>query len=348
MPVTAADRRPVLVTGGTGFVGTHCIAALLEAGFRVRTTLRSVYRRPDVLEMLTELGHEPGPDLEFAEADLLADAGWDRALTGCQGVLHVASPFPATAPKHEDDLIVPARDGTLRVLRAASTTGVERAVVTSSFAAIGYGHPPDKVEFTENDWSDLTGPVSAYAKSKTLAEQAAWEFAAESGLELAAVNPVAVFGQVLGPDYSTSVWLIKQLLEGRIPALPRLSFGIVDVADVAQLHVSALTEPQAAGERFLAVAGEFWSLRQVARCLRDGELGRHSARVRTRPLPDILARTVGRLVPSLRANLPELGRVRRAEATKARSLLDWHPTENADAVLSTAHSLIDLDLLEPR
>src|SRR6476661_7698297 len=244
----------VLVTGGSGFIGAHCIRRLHEDGYRVRTTVRSLAREAEVRQMAGE-----GP-LEFAEADLTDDAGWAEAVAGCDFVLHVASPFPLGQPKHEDELIVPARDGALRVLRAARDAGVRRVVLTSSFAAIGYGHDEGDAVADETRWTDVDGPgVSAYAKSKTLAERAAWDFVrAEGGsLELATVNPVAVLGPLLGPDPSTSIELVKRLIDGSMPGTPKVAFGIVDVRDVADLHVRAMAAPEAAGERFLAV-GEQW------------------------------------------------------------------------------------------
>jgi nucleoside-diphosphate-sugar epimerase len=197
----------VLVTGGSGFIGAHCILQLLEKDYRVRTTVRSLAREADVLSMLRQGGADPGDKLEFAAADLTSDAGWPAAVAGCTYVLHVASPFPPAAPKDENELIVPAREGALRVLRAARDAGVKRVVLTSSYAAIGYGQPQQKTPFDETNWTDPNGDdVRAYVKSKTLAERAAWDFIAKEGgaLELSVVNPVGVFGPVLGPDYSTS------------------------------------------------------------------------------------------------------------------------------------------------
>ena len=191
----------VLVTGGSGFIGAHCILQLLNAGYRVRTTVRSLKREADVRAMLRVGGAEPGESLSFVAADLMSDGGWPEAAAGCRYVLHVASPFPMNIPKHEDDLIVPAREGALRVLRAAREAGVKRVVLTSSFAAIGYGHAPQETPFNETDWTDVNGKdVSAYAKSKTLAERAAWDFIAKEGdgLELSVVNPVGVFGPPSG------------------------------------------------------------------------------------------------------------------------------------------------------
>jgi len=337
----------VLVTGGSGFIGAHCILQLLGAGYRVRTTVRSLKREADVRAMLKVGGAEPGDALSFAAADLVSDAGWPEAVAGCDFVLHVASPFPPSAPKHEDDLIIPAREGALRVLRAAREAGVRRVVLTSSFAAIGYGHEPTDRAFTEADWTDLNGSnVGAYAKSKTLAERAAWDFIAREGgaLELSVVNPVGVFGPVLGPDVSTSIQIIQRLMEGALPGVPRLSFGGVDVRDVADLHLRAMTNPAARGERFLAVAGDFMTAQAIARVLR-ARMGTAAARVPTRELPDWLLRLVALLDPSVAEILPQLGQTKSASNQKARNLLGWTPRSNEDAIVATAESLVRLGLL---
>jgi dihydroflavonol-4-reductase len=289
----------VLVTGGSGFIGSYCILDLLRAGYRVRTTVRSPEREATVRELL---GAETAEELSFATADLTADAGWADAVSGCDFVLHVASPFPLGPPKHEDDLIVPAREGALRVLAAARDARVKRVVMTSSFAAIGYGVPLPDRPFTEEDWSNPDGEgVSAYAKSKTLAERAAWDFITGegSGLELSVVNPTGVMGPVLGSDFSTSIQLIKRLIDGAMPGLPQVSFGIVDVRDVADLHRRAMTEPAAAGERFLAAAGELLTV-------------------------------------------PELAKFKQASNAKAKGRLGWAPRSNEDAIVASAESLLRL------
>lgn len=304
----------VLVTGGSGFLGAHCILALLKADYRVRTTVRSAKRQADVLAMLKAGGADPGGSLSFAIADLMIDAGWPQAVAGCDYVLHVASPFPPGVPKHEDDLIVPAREGALHVLRAARDAGVKRVVLTSSFAAIGYGKmPPDGRPFTEESWTDPTGKVSAYVKSKTFAERAAWDFiAAEGGgLELAVVNPVGIFGPVLGADHSTSTEFVQRMMDGAMPGLPRVSFGVVDARDVADLHVRAMIDPAARGERFLAVSGDFMTVREIAQTLKT-RLGGAASRVSTRRLPDWLVRIVGLFNPEAAQLVTELGKVKNA------------------------------------
>jgi nucleoside-diphosphate-sugar epimerase len=339
----------VLVTGGSGFVGAHCIDQLLRGGYRVRTTVRSLSRETDVRAMLNVAGSPRQDALTFVAADLSADAGWDEAVQGCRFVLHVASPFPAKAPQHENELIVPAREGTLRVLRAARAAGVERVVLTSSFVAIGYGQPPRTAPFDERDWTDLNGPgLTAYAKSKTLAERAAWEFIAceSSGLELSVINPVGIFGPALGPDYATSVEIVQRFLDGAVPVCPRISFGGVDVRDVADLHLRAMTSPAAKGERFLAVAGDVVTLIDVAMILKK-RLGPIARRVPTREMPDWLVRLLANFIPDLRLIALELGNVRNLTNAKAKRVLNWTPRSNEDCIVATAESLQRLGLLKP-
>jgi nucleoside-diphosphate-sugar epimerase len=338
----------VLVTGGSGFVGSHTILQLLAAGHRVRTTVRNLNREADVLAMLKVGGAEPDDRLSFAAADLESDAGWPQAVAGCDYVLHVASPFPPENPRHEDELIVPAREGTLRVLRASRDAGVKRVVVTSSFAAIGYGHANNTVPFNETDWTNLKGDdVQPYIKSKALAEHAAWDFIAREGgaLELSVVNPVGIFGPALGADFSSSIGVVKRMMDGGMPGAPKIHFGVVDVRDVADLHLRAMAHPAAKGERFLAVAGDSMSLYDVARLLR-ARMGAAARRVPRFQLPDWLVRLSARRDPSMRPVVPQLGKIRNASSEKARRLLGWAPRQNQDAILATAESLVRLGLLK--
>lgn len=339
----------VLVTGGSGFIGVHCILQLLAAGHRVRTTVRNLARKSDVLAMLKQGGAQSTDNLSFVAADLTADAGWAEAVQGCDYVLHVASPLPPYVPKDANELIVPARDGTLRVLRAARDAGVKRVVLTSSFAAVGYGYQPRERPFDETDWTNLDGAdVQPYIKSKTLAERAAWDFMAKEGgsLELATVNPVAVLGPALGADFSSSIALVQMLMAGRTPAAPKVYFGLVDVRDVADLHLRAMTDPAAKGERFLAVAGEPVSMFEIARVLRQrmGEGGRRAPRLE---MPNWVARLLALVVPQMRGVLPMLGRYRRASGDKARRMLGWKPRPNEEIIVATAESLLKLGLVKP-
>jgi len=340
--------QTVLVTGGSGFIGSHCILQLLAAGYRVRTTIRNLKREADVRAMLKVGGAEPGDRLSFFAADLESDAGWREAIAGSNYVLHVASPLPPSVPKHEDELIVPAREGTLRVLRAARDAGVKRVVVTSSFAAIGYGHKVRETPFTEADWTNPNGDdVAPYTKSKTLAERAAWDFLAREGgsLELSVVNPVGVFGPVLGPDYSASILLVQKMLDGAMPGAPQLYFGAVDVRDVADLHIRAMMQPAAKGERFLAVAGDFLTMLDIAKILK-ARMGTLARRVPSRQLPNWMVRLASLRDPAIKLILPELGKQKNATNEKARRLLAWAPRSNEEAIVATAESLVRFGLLK--
>jgi nucleoside-diphosphate-sugar epimerase len=337
----------LLVTGGTGFIASHSILQALGENHRVRTTIRSLKREADVRAMLKQGGSEPGDRLSFFAADLENDAGWAEAVAGCDYVLHVASPFPPNVPKHEDELIVPAREGALRVLRAARDAGVKRVVLTSSFAAIGYGHAPQQAPFNESNWTDLTGSdTTAYVKSKTLAERAAWDFVAAEGgaLELSVVNPVVVLGPVLGPDYSPSVLLIHRLMSGGVPGSPKLTFGVVDVRDVADLHLRAMIHPAAKGERFLGVAGDFIWIRDIAKVLKD-RMGEAGKKIPTRQLPNWLVRLAALRDPMVKQILPELGKQKNGSNEKARRMLGWTPRSSEEAIVATAESLLRLGLL---
>lgn len=338
----------VLVTGGTGFLGAHCIIQLLAAGHEVRATVRDLRREAALKAMLRQGGAGNGANqVALFAADLTADPGWKEAVAGCDYVLHVASPFPSRVPKDENELIRPARDGAIRVLRAARDADVTRVVLTSSFAAIGYGKGRAGT-FTETDWTDPDDPtIQPYQKSKTLAERAAWSFMKDEGgaLELAVIDPTGILGPVLGPDLSTSIHLIKRMLEGSTPGCPDLWFGIVDARDVADLHLRAMTNPAAAGERFLATAGQFMSVAQVAQTLKD-RLGDAARAVSTRQLPNWLLRAVALFDPEVRGLLPELGKRKNATADKAQRLLGWNPRPPEEAIVATAASLADLNLLK--
>ena len=337
----------VLVTGGSGFVGAHVILQLVRAGHQVRTTVRNLTRESAVRAMLKAGGQEPGDSLSFFAADLESDAGWREATAGCDYVVHVASPIPVNAPKHEDELIVPARDGTLRVLRAARDASVKRVVMTSTCGAIYYGHPPQKAPFDETSWTIVNSDLTAYVKSKVIAERAAWDFIASEGrgLELSVVNPAGIFGPILAPDYSSSIELIKRLMNG-MPGAPRIYFGIVDVRDVADLHLRAMAHPSAKGERFIAVSGDSISMVDIARMLR-ARLGTSARRVPRFQLPDWTVRLAARRDPSVRQLLPLLGKIRNATSEKARRVLGWSPRSNEEALVATAESLIRFGLLPP-
>jgi dihydroflavonol-4-reductase len=343
----------VLVTGGSGFVGSHCIVQLLEKGYRVRTTIRSLTKADTVRQALKRGGaaEEQVNSVEFCAAELGKDDGWAEACKDCTYVLHVASPFPATNPKNEDELIIPAREGTLRALRAAKEAGtVKRVVVTGSGAAISMGHPDRGINpFTEEDWTildDPKHPVLAYAKSKTVAERAAWDWIEKEGgnMQLTVVKANMIFGPLLNPNFASSIEVVSRLMKGQTPGLPRLSFGAVDVRDVASMHVLVMTHPKAAGQRYLASSGDPKTMRQLATTLRE-RLGPKAKKVPTRNLPDFLLRFIAIFDPTVAMVVPELGLQKFYSYEKAKRALGWMPRSPEDAVVASAESMIALGLL---
>ena len=322
---------PVLVTGGSGYVATQLIAALLRDGRRVRATVRSLEREPDA-RVAVRRGDADDSGLEVVAADLTADEGWTAAAAGCEEVHHVASPIPAAQPDDPDELIVPAREGTLRVLRAARDAGARRVVLTSSFAAIGYSPKPD-AEYTEADWTDPDTPgLAPYPRSKAVAELAAWDFMEREGgeTELVVVNPTFILGPTLTTQVRSSLQLTKAMLDGTIPVVRRQRFGVADVRDVADLHLRAMATPEAAGKRFLALAdGPTISFLEMARILRE-RLGPLAERVPTEEAPG-----------------PELPRLI-IHNDRARRELGWCPRPAETTIVETAESLRDLGLLEKR
>ncbi|MBO3748566.1 NAD-dependent epimerase/dehydratase family protein [Streptosporangiaceae bacterium NEAU-GS5] len=329
-PEVSAEVSRVLVTGGSGYLGTHLVAALLRAGRPVRATVRSAAREAGLRAAVRRGGADDGA-LEVVAADLTADDGWRAAAAGCAEVHHVASPIPVVQPDDPDDLIVPARDGVLRALRAAREAGARRVVLTSSFAAVGYT-PKPVAEFTEDDWTDPDTPgLAPYPRSKTLAERAAWEWLArEGGIELVVVNPTFILGPTLTTELRSSTYLVKMMLEGSMSVAPRQRFGVVDVRDVADLHLRAMAEPKAAGRRFLAVgAGPTLGFLQVADVLRR-RMGPLGARVPTRE-----AAGAEPPRPVIRND-------------RAREELGWRPRDVETTIVQTAESLRDLGMLEDR
>jgi len=335
-----SGQGTVLVTGGSGFIGSWCVIGLLQQGYTVRATVRSLGRESAVRAAIGKMV-DAQDRLSFHVAELTADAGWDAAASGCDYMLHVASPVSISEPKNPDDLIVPAREGTRRALGAAIKAGVKRVVLTSSVAATTPSGAAKESLSDETVWTDLADPkVSAYSRSKTLAERAAWELVAASdgATTLATVNPSVVLGPVLSGDFSASVQLVERLLSGRVPGLPRLGFSIVDVRDVADLHIRAMTAPEAAGERFIA-AGSFAWMADLAALLR-AQLGDAAGKVPTRKVPDFVIRLAALFDRNLAAVAPRVGQKRAFSSAKAQNMLGWKPRPLEETVLDCARSLI--------
>ena len=335
----AEDQGQVLVTGGSGFLGGWCVIDLLRRGYTVRTTVRSLSREGQVRAAVSS-EVDPGDRLTVLAADLTKDEGWSEAVAGCDYVLHVASPFPPKQPKDPDALIVPARDGTLRVLRAGLDAGAKRIVVTSSVAAIRLSAPTATRPLDETDWTDPDSPgLTPYVRSKTLAEQAAWDLVRERGEEdrLAVVNPGAIIGPVLNDDLSYSLQAVQRLLGGT-PGVPRLGFTLVDVRDVADLELRAMTDPAAGGQRFIAATEFFW-MAEIGAVLRK-RLGEKAAKVPTRTIPNFVVRGIALFDPGIRSVVGGLGQRTELSSEKARTSLGWAPRPMEDTIAETGDSLI--------
>jgi len=335
-----ADR--VLVTGGSGYIAGFIIRQLVSEGWTVHTTIRDLAREGAVRKLLAV----DDARLKFFAADLTADAGWTAATAGCSHVAHVASPVPLRVVKDPDELIVPARDGALRALRAAKAAGVRRFVMTSSVAAIAYGRGRGVHNFSEADWTPPDYPgAQPYTRSKTIAERAArdWVAAEGGGIEYCSINPSVVLGPVWSRDYSPSVAIVKRLLEGSVRGCPDIGFGIVDVRDVADLHVRALKAPNMAGERFLA-SGPFMKIAAIAGVLR-ARLGAQAHRVPTRRVPDFVVRIAALFDPMLKLAANELGSVRNMDASHAKAVLGWATRPAEESIVDAARSLIDLGIV---
>jgi dihydroflavonol-4-reductase len=333
------DGKTVLVTGGSGYLAGWCIIDLLQRGYRVRTTVRNPSRERDVHAAVeSQVGQ--GPHLTVHQADLMSDDHWANVIEGCDYVLHVASPFPPKQPKDPDELIVPAREGTLRVLRTALDHGVERVVITSSVAAVRLAKGAQAKVLDESDWTDPDDTsLTPYVRSKTIAELAAWDLVKQRGEEerLATVNPGAIIGPVLHDDLSYSLQAIQRLLDGG-PGVPRLGFSFVDVRDVADLEIRAMMAPEGGGQRFIAVTKFMW-MAEAGQVLRD-RLGERASKVPTRTVPDLLVKGMSLFDPGIRSVVAGLGKKQELTSEKARTTLGWTPRPVEDTIAETAESLI--------
>ena len=332
----------ILVTGGTGFIGLHCLQQLLDKGYKVRTTIRSESRKQEVLEAMKK--HSSNcENLEFYIADLLKDDGWKEAVEGSKYVLHVASPFFLGEPENEDVFIKPAVEGTLRVLKACADADVQKVVLTSSFAAVGYGHPREKEVYTEEDWSSVDGEISAYAKSKTLAEKAAWEFVENleesKKFDLTVINPVAVTGPMLTGDIGSSNDFLLKLISGSMPACPKIHMGYIDVRDVAKAHIFSMTEEKTNGERIIVSENEMF-FAEVGKTLNEAGFKKSP----TKELPNFLVKIMSFFVGELKTLLSSLDRKGDIDKTKAQSFFNWEYISTEQSVTETAQQLQEMGL----
>jgi nucleoside-diphosphate-sugar epimerase len=341
--IKMTNASTVLVTGATGYIAKHCIVQLLEQGYRVRGTVRSLARESELRQIFADY-LDSEDQLEFVVANLLEDVGWDEALANCDYVLHTASPVPAATVEDESEIIKPALEGTKRVLNAALKAKVKRLVLTSSVAAISVGHGEDKHSFDESDWSNTDADIDAYSKSKTLAERAAWDFAKENpNFELAVINPSMVIGPLLDKRINASIQTVSLLMQGKYPAMPKIGWTFVDVRDVAAAHLAAMTMPEAVGQRFCCV-NEFAWMADLAKIL-DPHFSNKGYRIPTRTLPNFFVRGMAFFDKTIRLIVPSLGIRSHYSNQHIKQVLDWQTRPLETSVVETAQSLIDYDLV---
>ena len=337
------SSSPVLVTGASGFVAIHSIIQLLQQGYKVRGTLRTMAREQELRETLSKYV-DANDKLEFFEADLSQDAGWEHAVDGCDRVFHIASPFPLLEPEHEDELIKPAVEGTLRVLRSAHAAGVKRVVLVSSNAAISAGHNGENRSFTEDDWSYVDKPIGAYSRSKTLAERAAWDFIRgvenTRHMELVTINPPFILGPIPNKDFPTSGEMTRTFMRGEVPGVAKLKVGIVDVRDVASALILAMTTPEAANERIACPAATLW-IKEVADILHEEYSARGYKNIPRLVLPVFLVRFLALFDKRIALVVPTLSWDFDLSNEKAKRILKWSPRPKEEAILSMAESLIE-------
>ncbi|PHQ67853.1 MAG: hypothetical protein COB93_10830 [Sneathiella sp.] len=335
-----SDKALVTVTGASGFIAQHTIRQLLDAGYAVRGTVRDLGRAEDLTAALAKNSNVTR--LTFAEADLSHDEGWAAALDGAKYLLHMASPLPTLEPKDENDLIIPARAGALRALKAAVDAGVARIVMTSSIAAVG-GGSTKTTPLTEADWSDTTRDIGAYPKSKTLAEKAAWDYInslpPENRPELVMINPGFVLGPLIAADASASHEVVRRLLAKEVPGIPNIGFNLVDVRDVAAAHVAALTAEAAPGNRYICVS-QYFLFKDIAAEVRE-HVALRGYKVASRQIPDWVVRLLAKFNPALRVVASRLGQNIRFDTSKIKADLNWQPMTLGQSIRETADSLID-------
>jgi nucleoside-diphosphate-sugar epimerase len=329
----------ILVTGASGFIAGHCILDLLEHGYQVRGTVRNLKKVPELRKMFAKYT-DKADSIEFAQADLLSSDGWAEAMAGCDGLFHLASPVPLVQPKDPDEVIRPAREGALNALRAAQTAGIKRVVLTSSVAAVMYGHTEKSRVFNEHDWTNLDAPnLPAYFQSKTIAEKAAWDFVEGTDIKLSTVLPGLVLGPALESDYGTSLQVLVDLLKGKYPLIPKVGFEIVDVRDVASLHRLAYEAPET-GKRFLCANG-FTNFKEVARILKDAY---PNAKIPTYEMPNLMFSILSPFLKDMEMVRDEANKVKAADNSAAKAI-GWEPRSIDEAILSGAKKLKELGVV---
>ncbi len=335
--------KTVLVTGASGFIAQQLILDLLDKGYQVRGTVRSL-AKGNVLKDALRPHNVKIDEMELVECDLESDKGWDEAVAGVDVIQHLASPFPMSVPKDPNDLIRPARDGALRVLKAAKKAGINRVIMTSSFAAVGYGWGDDLPEVcTEEHWTNPnnTADCRPYMQSKTLAERAAWEYVEGEGkgIQLTAINPVAVFGPIRSEQVKTSVGVVAQLMGGKIPALPNVGIQVVDVRDVSAAHIATMENDESIGERYI-LADEFFSMKECSQVLKEA-FPNYADKLPTRSMPDFLVKLIALFSADMKSMVTELNKRRMGSSDKVKQLLGRDLIPGRDAFIASGETLID-------
>jgi nucleoside-diphosphate-sugar epimerase len=343
-----AGKGLVVVTGASGFVGKWVVLLLLKAGYRVRGTVRSAAKAEQVRSTMTrEVGTAVAGNLELIETDLLDDHNWPQAMAGADAVMHTAMVVPDKEPRDPAVLVRPAVEGTARVLRFANDAGVRRIIVTSSIATVGYGlgQTTGKRVYDEKDFSrpEKLRWSWAYCTGKTNAEQVAWSYGREHGMALTTIHPGMILGPALDVDAGVSIGAVTALLDGSTPVMPNIGFCVVDVRDVAAMHVAALEKPRAIGQRYIA-AGRYLWLREVADILRKAY---PQKKIASRILPDWLMMIFARLSREARQIINDIGNEKHFDGRKGEGLLGKSYISAEEAVLASADSAFRLELIKP-
>lgn len=335
-----------MITGVSGFLGSHMAVEGLKRGYKVVGTIRDKEKEAEVISTLKpHVSADQLNKLQFSYCDLTKSEGWSEAMAGCEAIIHVASPFNLELPKHEDDLIIPARNGVKHVFEAALQNNINRIIQTSSIAAIMYGQENGKVNFNETNWTDVNGPmVSPYTKSKTLAEKLVWELAQQNPqLKVTTINPGFILGPILGKDPGTSAAVILKMMKGEYPGVPQLGFPTVDVRDVIELHFKALESEAAIGERYAAVSESIW-FKEIAQFVLDAQPS-YNKKVKAKELPNWFLKIFSLFEKSTRMIIPELGFKANISNEKAKQQLGFAPRSAKEAVMATANALVEMKLV---
>ncbi|MGN5953023.1 SDR family oxidoreductase [Sphingobacterium lactis] len=341
------NNKEVLLTGVSGFLGSHTAIELLNRGYKVTGTLRDL-KRADSLRSIISKHTDNIHNLSFFQAELLDKEVWKEASMNKDYVIHAASPFPRELPKDENDLIIPAKEGTLNVLTAAKANNVKRVILVSSISTVVYGKTKAEMDqvFTEENWTDITNKTDTkpYIRSKTIAEMAAWDFMEREGvgMEMVSILPGAMLGPVLEEDFGTSANIVIKILDGKMPAMPKIAFEIVDVRSVAQLLVDVIEKKHAAGNRFMASSGHM-TMKQLANVLK---LNYPDKKIKNYEMPNFLSRFIAFFEPSLKPILLDLGITRKIDASKAKRVLGWKPITKEDAILDCAKSILNIGIIK--